>query len=152
MPSVFDPEVFKHQRHSAGFDTKRTALPRMEAPGTVRDIIFGVPQDKPGQEREPRPYARVLWNVSIPETLQTLFGAELVVSQIISLDVDAQGELERGSNKNVQWGQLLDALGQNTGEFSASDLIGAGPAMLNIVEGRDPDRFPNEVRGVARIS
>ena len=59
---------------------------------------------------------------------------KVVVTKQIILDIDANGAIDTGKNKNVELGRIRAAAGQNDGQpWSVSRLRGAGPMMVKVV-------------------
>ena len=145
--SVFNPEEFLNQTVTASFSTKFDPVPEGEWPAVIDDgqnaiKIRTLPQ---GQV-----VADVLWNI-VDEQLKANLGKEkLVVRQSVFLDLNAEGKLDFGKEKNVQLGRIREALGQNFADrpWNIGMLKGAGPAKLKVTV-RDGEY--NDVKGVNKI-
>lgn len=73
----------------------------------------------------------------------------------VSLDLDSNGQLDVGPNKNVLLGQLRDALGQNTPGWTFGQLKGAGPVVGKVshrADKNDPSKKYVEVKKFAKVS
>lgn len=66
--------------------------------------------------------------IVLDETVKKKLGRDTVqVRARVNLDFNESGSLDTGPNKNVQLGQLRDALDQNKPGWKPSELLGAGP-------------------------
>ena len=68
------------------------------------------------------------------EVRQKVGRDKVVVRLRLNLDLDDNGRLEVGPNKNVGLGQLRDALGQNTPGWTPKNLLGAGPFIGKVTQ------------------
>jgi hypothetical protein len=88
---------------------------------------------------------------------QELDREKVVVTKQIILDMDDNGQLAKGTNKNIELGRLRDALGQNDDDtWSIAKLRGAGPLMVRIAHVEYPRSDGTrgkraEINRVARI-
>jgi hypothetical protein len=59
---------------------------------------------------------------------------KVVITKQMILDIEDNGSLAKGKNKNVDLGRIRDALGQNEDDtWSILKLRGAGPVMVRVV-------------------
>lgn len=118
--------------------------------GTVKDW-FRVVKMKDGREA---PQCNVLFIINDPGLAATL-GRQTATSRLtLWLDTEADGSLATGHGRNVNLGQLREALGQNSDtEWTFDKLLGAGPVKI-LTEVQESDRggkFSNVTR-VGKVS
>lgn len=73
----------------------------------------------------------------------------------LTLDLDNNGQLDTGPNKNIVLGQLREALGQNTPGWTFNQLKGAGPVIGKVshrADKNDPQKKYAEVKKFAKVS
>lgn len=69
----------------------------------------------------------------LDEKVKAKLGRDKVTARMrINLDLDDNGKLNAGPNKNVALGQLREALGQNKTGWTPQQLLGAGPFIGRI--------------------
>jgi hypothetical protein len=101
-------------------------------------------------------------NFSIPFVIQDTRAAEAVgrldgicqVYKRVVLDFDANGQLDTGVNRNVELGQVRDAVGQNNpGPWNVGELRGAGPCRIKVEHrtGKRKDGSPFKTAEVTRV-
>lgn len=83
---------------------------------------------------------------------QKLGREKVFVRLRINLDLDANGRIEGGPNKNVQLGQLRDALGQNSPGWTPKMLLGAGPFMGKVKHTKGDKGTFADIARVGKIS
>ena len=140
--SEFNADQFMQTEVEGQLETEFTPIPEAEYPGVIKEV-------KPDVTAKGSPLLELIWIVD-DQGVRDLIGLdEPTVRQTIWLDINEQGGLEFGKNKNIALGKLRDALGQNDGKpWSALMLIGQ-PATINIKHrlGSEGGVF-SEVKGV----
>ena len=104
--SSFNPETFLFTETTSSFETAVVPVPVGEWSAIIKSI-------KPRVLSDGRGVLDVYWIVLDEEVKAELDMAEPMVRQSIWLDLDDNGNLADGKNKNVQLGQLRDAVSQN---------------------------------------
>lgn len=127
--STFDPKSILDLGTTDKFETEITLAPERDYTANIYEI------DGRGGVKDGRPWRalNIRWLVTDADDVKTELGIEnLFLYQYIFLDLNEQGGLASGTNKNVALGKIRTAVGQNEeGEaWSIRDLIGAGPAVL----------------------
>jgi hypothetical protein len=94
----------------------------------------------------------ITWEVLDDEPKQATGLERVLVRQSFFLQLNEDGGLARGVNKNVRLGKVRDAVGQNSGEsWSPLMLKGAGPAIVHVVHDANPND-PEDIRAeVTRV-
>ncbi|MAH50173.1 hypothetical protein CMI37_30410 [Candidatus Pacearchaeota archaeon] len=148
--SAFDADNFMDRETSEVFETRMTPIPARDYPAAMIDKIE-IRQD--GEWT----IADVSWHI-LDDALATELDMERVIArQSIFLDVEPDGSMQYGKNKNTGLGNLREIFGQNNpGEpWSPRRLVGQGPAMITVKHKpskKDPnDTFAN-VTKVARAA
>lgn len=164
--SDFDPDNFLQQNVDGPLATEFTLVPQGEYPATIDDF------DKDALEQISFEYKRgpkagqpgVMTKLNLPfvindDAVRAELGRDkVVITRQLILDLDDQGKLAEGKNKNVELGRIRDALGQNDGSpWSIAQLRGAGPIMIRVnhveFERKDGTRGKRaEIDRVARIA
>jgi len=95
------------------------------------------------------PQCNILMIVTDPAVAQSLGRQQATTRLTLWLDTEADGRLSTGKGKNVNLGQLREALGQNNdAAWTFDKLIGAGPikVMTEVQESKQGAKFSNVTR------
>lgn len=137
----FDPDTFMTQTVDQPLATEFTLIPINEYMASIDDF------DRDAFETIDFEYKRgklagtpgKMFKFNLPfiindDKVRTELGRDkvVIVKQII-LDLDDNGQLAFGTNRNVELGRIRDAVGQNgNGPWSINQLRGAGPVMIKV--------------------
>ena len=108
--SVFDPESFLNSEQQGALDTQLIPAPEGEWNAQIEEITPRAITDKNGEERA---LLNITWNIMDQEVAQHTGRDRNTVRQAVFLDLTDEGALDMSKGKNVQLGQLREALGQN---------------------------------------
>jgi hypothetical protein len=150
--SNFNPEVFLNQQNTKTLETNYTAIPADEYMAVIEKVEADI------TKKTQSPFLRVKFKLigDKAEELKARLGfRDPSVSQMYMLDLDSNGSLDDGPNKNVRLGQLRSAAGQNNpGEpWAPRSLEGAGPFRVQVgqrPDDDDPNKIYNDVKSVAK--
>lgn len=136
--SSFDPNVFLNQELSGANETKFTPVPEAEYAGYIDDLAMDK-YDDPQRGEVP---ILILTYALLDDDgkLKALLGLEKpTVQDRLFLDVNPDGSIAFGPNKNVRLGRVREAVGQNDPKkkWNFNMLRGAGPVLLKIVHTYD---------------
>ena len=106
---MFDPDTFLQTETSETGDTEYTPIPEGEYTGVIKEIKSGVTSNG-------SPFLNVLWTIDDQEVKDFTGMPEPTCRQTLWLDVNENGSLEFGPNKNIGLNRLRSALGQNDGK------------------------------------
>ena len=126
--SSFDPNVFLNQELSGSSETKYTPIPEGEYKGYIDDLTMDSYEDTP---------ILVVTYALLDDDgkLKTLLGLEKPTLQDrLFLDINPDGSIAFGPNKNVRLGRVREAVGQNDPKkkWQFNMLRGAGPVLLKV--------------------
>jgi hypothetical protein len=125
-------------------ETTYTPVPEGEYLGAIDDIKIRKAKDSV--------ICDVTWLIMDDQLKSSMNMDRITVRQSVFLDVEANGALQLGPNKNVALGRLRQALGQNgSGPWSFAQLKGAGPVKLTVgvrPDKDDPDKKYNDVKRI----
>lgn len=127
--STFDPSTFMNTEVEGEMETRYTPIPANDYNANVDEIdVRSVTTDQ-GESI----VLDVTYRIHAPD-LATEMGMErLTVRQGIFLDIEANGSIALGANKNVKLGRLREAVGQNgPGPWNFQMLVGAGPLVISV--------------------
>ncbi len=148
MPdSTFDPDTFLTQTHTEPFATSFEPIPAGNYTSTVGTVTA----------RQSGEYTILdVQHIIHDEVLATNMGRErLMVRQSIFLDLDSNGHIASGPDKNTRLGRLRAAVGQNeTLGWTPKMLEGAGPLSIVVsVRPRkgDEGQMDNDVRATSPL-
>lgn len=149
--SVFNPEQFLQQTVTEAFETRMTPVPEGEYLASI---------DKLGMRTLPntgQPILDITWTILDDAVKAALGLSKITVRQSVFLDLDANGKLDNGANKNIRLGQIREAMGQNTpGQpWGPMMLNGAGPAKVKVVQRpneKDPANPFSDIGMVAKAA
>lgn len=128
--SIFDPDSFLDSKVEKDFETRRRDVPDGDYPAHVGKIRISDPISTKNGDR----FQLILSWVVDDESARLATGMdEPTVPQKIWLDLDENGNLESGANKNIQLGRVRAAVGQNKAgkAWSPRSLEGAG-ALVHV--------------------
>jgi hypothetical protein len=140
--SDFDPETFLQQTVDHPLETEFVLIPTGEYLASIDDF------DKDAVEQINFTYKQgpragqpgIMTKLTLPfvidndDVKKELGRDKVVVTRQFILDLDDNGHLADGKNKNVELGRLRDAVGQNDGSpWTIANLRGVGPLMVRVI-------------------
>ena len=132
--SKFDPDTFLGQETDQIMDTHFKPVPEGEYTAMIDTVVAKEVNDTPVLD---------ITYVILDEAIKVEMNSERVsVRQSIFVEMEDDGRIALGDNKNVKLGKLREALGQNSGIWSPSKLAGAGPVKIKTVN--KPDKVDPE--------
>lgn len=148
MP-VFDKETFMNTEVVGKSATSYTPCPVGEWQGYVKDLVLREVGDSPVLD--------LIWAIIDDRVKEELGIDEPTVKQTLFLDVDSNGALSFGPNKNVALGRVRDIANLNNPEeaFNFRMLQGIGPFMLKIdhrPDKNDPSRVYADVKRISAVA
>lgn len=150
--STFDPDSFLAQDLSGASETKYTAVPESDQKAFVGDLKMETYKDP---ERGDVPVLALTWNLLDEDgKLKATLGLDkpTVVDKIF-IDMNPDGTIAFGPNKNVRLGRVREAVGQNDPKkkWSFNQLRGAGPVLLKIEHGYNKQTGEGPFARVAKV-
>ena len=132
--STFDAATFLNQEVDGPMETNYTPVPANDYTAMVDDIDAR----EVTTERGKSIVLDITHLIDDPALADEMGMDRLTVRQGIFLDVDPNGAIPLGPNKNVKLGRLRAAVGQNqTGAWNFMMLKGAGPLRISVSVGPD---------------
>jgi len=123
--STFDPATFMAQETAGPMETRYTPVPTDDYTATIDDV--GV------RETGDAIVLDITHLIHDAELAEKMGMDRLVVRQGIFLDIEPNGVIALGPNKNVKLGRLREAVGQNKpGPWNFQMLKGAGPLRISV--------------------
>ena len=123
--SEFNAESFMQTEVEGQLETEFTPIPEAEYNAVIKEV-------KPDTTPKGSPLLELIWIID-DQSVRDLIGMdEPTVRQTIWLDINEQGGLDFGKNKNVGLGKLREALGQNDGKPWSPLMLLGQPATVNI--------------------
>lgn len=150
--STFNPDVFMNSEVAEAMETKFSPVPEGEYVASIDDIKV--------RSAKEAVLLDVSWNILDDALKATMNMDKVIVRQSIFLDVEPDGRLMTGPNKNVRLGRLRQGLGQNKpGQaWNFRMLKGAGPVKITVTqrhvqkEGTDETDTYNDVSKVTALA
>jgi len=131
--STFDAESFMQTEVEGEMDTKYTPVPADDYHSVIDDIRIRAAKESVVLDV----YHKL---VGVDELCEAMGMEQLMVIQGIFLDIDTNGAIALGPNKNVKLGRLREAVGQNSGgPWNFAMLKGAGPIKISVSIKPDKD-------------
>lgn len=124
--SAFDPNVFLNQEVMGANEVKYTPVPIGEYQAYIDDLTTDSYEDQP---------ILVVHYAILSEELKATLGLEKpTVQDRIFLDMNPDGSIAFGPNKNVRLGRTREAVGQNDPKkkWNFNMLRGAGPVAIMV--------------------
>jgi len=132
--SSFDPNVFLNQEVSGANEVKYTPIPENEYKGYIEDLSMDEYTDPKTNEKTP--ILQVKYALLDEDgKLKNLLGLDKpTVQDNIFIELNPDGSIAFGPNKNVRLGRVREAVGQNDPKkkWQFNQLRGAGPVLLKI--------------------
>lgn len=140
---TFNAEDFMTQNLDKPLETEFTLVPPGEYLATVDDFgsdaieQFDFTYKKGPKQGQPGSMTKL----SLPFVIQDdAVAAEMgrdkvVITKALILDVDDNGMISEGKNKNIELGRIRDAVDQNNPKmpWSLASLRGAGPVIVRVI-------------------
>lgn len=162
----FDPDTFMNQTVDQPMATEFKLCPAGEYRATIDDFDSSAFEtfDFTYKQGPNAGLPGSMTKFSIPfvidsDAAKTELGRDkVVVTKQVILDIDSNGALDFGTNKNVELGRIRAAVNQNgPGPWSPGNLRGQGPVMVKVAhvafkrnDGTQGQRA--EITRIARIS
>lgn len=130
--SVFDKDTFLNQQTTGASETKYTPVPENEYAAYV-DEELGLESYK-DPERGEVPILVVGYVIMDEKLKEDLGLSKIVVQDRVFLDMEKDGALAFGPNKNVRLGKIREAVNQNDAKkaWNFNMLRGAGPVLIKV--------------------
>jgi hypothetical protein len=140
--STFNADTFLGMETDAPMETHFQPVPEGEYNAMIDTVVAKEVNDSPVLD---------VTYILLDEDLKKSMNMDRVsVRQSLFIDVESDGRIALGPNKNVKLGKLRDALDQNSGTWTPRMLIGAGPLTVktkNTPDKNDPENvYSNVVR------
>lgn len=129
MESSFDPSTFMNTEVAGEMETTYTPIPAADYSANVDEIdVRQITTDQGNAV-----VLDVTYLIHAPDLAAEMGMERLTVRQGIFLDIEPNGAIALGANKNVKLGRLREALGQNApGPWNFQMLVGAGPLTITV--------------------
>lgn len=124
--SAFDPDTFLNQEVTGANEVKYTPVPIGEYTAFIDDLTMDSYEEQP---------ILVLHYAILSEELKAKLGLEKpTVQDRIFLDMNEDGSIAFGPNKNVRLGRVREAVDQNNPKkkWNFNMLRGAGPVAIMV--------------------
>lgn len=128
--SVFDKDAFLNTTVTGANETKFTPVPI----GDYKAFIDDIAADSYESEGRTTPILVVTYAILDEKVKKELGMDKVTVQDRMFLDVETNGALSFGINKNVRLGKLREAVGQNDPKkaWNPNMLRGAGPINIKV--------------------
>lgn len=148
MAGMFDPDSFLDAEVEGANETERVLVPTGVYNAFIEDIAV-----RNGEKDDGDPWAQLVikWNLEDESVKESLNRDKVILSDYMFVDLDDEGRIATGVNKNVPLGKLRKATGTNEGRFSPRMLI--GQRCMLMVQHEQGKNGPREVvKGFAAIA
>ena len=146
--STFDPDLFLGGEMKGGFDTSFARVP----PGEYSAMIDDVKVRKVNTDDGERAVMDVTWLIIDEDVKKETELERPTCRQGFFLDVNDKGGLERGKNKNVGLGRLLEALGIDQGDKWSPEGLKSSMAVVRVEHKPNKDDPENPYANVTRVA
>jgi len=121
MSNMFDPDTFLDSFVDEANETERVLIPAKVYPAYVEDVGM-----RTGSREDGSPWVQLVvkWCIEDADAAAVLNKDKVVLTDSFFIDLDDDGRIATGTNKNLGLGRLRKAVGKNTGKFSPRDLVG----------------------------
>ena len=146
--STFDPDLFVGAETKGGFDTSYAKV----SPGEYRAMFDGAKVRKVNTEDGERAIMDVTWYILDEDVKKETELERPTCRQGFFLDINEKGGLERGKNKNVGLGRMLEALGVGQGDKWSPQGLKGSLATVRVEHKPNKDDPENPYANVTRVA
>ena len=146
--STFDPDLFVGAQTEGGFETSYERV----QPGEYSAMVDDVKVRKVNTEKGVSVVMDVTWLILDEEVKKETELERPTCRQGFFLDVNEKGGLDRGKNKNVALGRLLEVLGINKGAKWSPDGLKSSLATVRVEHKPNKDDPENPYANVTRVA
>jgi hypothetical protein len=120
--SMFDPDAFLDSFVEGANETDRVLIPAGVYPAYVESVDMRHGE----RESDGSPWVMLVlkYVIESEEAASALNRDKIVLTDSMFIDLNDEGQIAIGTNKNVMLGKLRAATDLNTGRFSPRDLVG----------------------------
>jgi len=154
--TVFDPNQFLESQHKGNVDTSYVLPDEGEYMAQTTDKITVRSGLIEKGDRAGQPWASIelQWEIQDENLKQKMNMDKVFVRQGIMLDLDANNQIDWGTNKNMRLKRLIDATGLNSQKNFSLNMLKFQPGYVKVehrkIEGMDD--LMAEVTRVVNIS
>lgn len=145
MTSMFDPDTFLDSFIEEGNETERVLIPAKVYPAYIEEVKM-----RNGDREDGTPWVQLVlkWCIEDGEAAALLNKDKVVLTDSFFIDLDDNGQIAVGTNKNLHLGKVRKAVGKNTGRFSPRDLVGCR-ALIDVKHSvnKESGQAREEVKG-----
>lgn len=149
MTSMFDPDTFLDSFTEESNETERVLIPAKVYAAYIEDV--GI---RHGEKESGDPWVQLVlkWVIEDADVQAALNRDKVVLTDSLFVDLNEDGGIATGVNKNLQLGKLRKATGKNEGRFSPRDLVGAR-ALVDVKHtvNKETGNVREEVKGYASM-
>lgn len=146
--SKFDAASFLNTEVNAQFATEFTPCPEGEFPGQILEVTPRTVNTKNGEKI----IVGVKWMILDQAVAEKMGNDQPTIRQDIWIDMEDNGTLSTGTNKNIGLGRLRKALKQDAADRPWSfAMLNGGSARIKVKHSLDGDKIRSEVSDVTGI-
>lgn len=147
MGNNFDAQAFLQQTVEAPLASE----PVLITPGEYEAVIDKVGARAP-KDNDSGVNVQISWEILDEELKAQMGRPKIIVSQFMFVELDENGRIAGGGDKNWRLGQVKEAVGQNgAGPWHISMLQGAGPARVRVVHNTYNNNTSAQVDRVVKL-
>ena len=146
--STFDPDLFLGAEVAGGFETSYERVPAGEYPAMIEDVKVR----KVNTENGVSAVMDVTWLILDEDVKKATELERPTCRQGLFLDINEKGGLDRGKNKNVALGRLLEVLGVNKGDKWSPEGLKSSTATVRVEHKPNKDDPENPYANVTRVA
>ena len=146
--STFDPDLFLGGETTGGFETSYARV----SPGEYSAMLDGTKVRKVNTNDGEQAVMDVTWLILDEEVKKETELERPTCRQGFFLDINDKGGLDRGKNKNVGLGRLLEALGINKGDKWSPEGLKGSLAVVRVEHKPNEGDPENPYANVTRVA
>ena len=146
--STFDPDLFLGGEIEGGFETSYERVPAGEFSAMIEDVKVRKINTENGEQA----VMDITWLILDEEVKKETELERPTCRQGVFLDVNKKGGLERGKNKNVGVGRLLEALGMDKGAKWSPEGLKSSTAVIRVEHKPNKDDPENPYANVTKVA
>lgn len=150
MTSMFDPDTFLDSFTEESNETERVLIPAKVYAAYIEDV--GMRHGERESDGSPWVQLVLKWVIEDADAAAALNKDKVVLTDSLFIDLNEEGGIASGVNKNLTLGKLRKATGTNEGRFSPRDLLGRR-ALVDVKHSvnKETGNVREEVKGYASM-
>lgn len=146
MGNTFDAQAFLQQTVDESMATEPVLVPVGEYEAIVDKTGAKAPKDNDSGVN-----LNIMWEITDENLKAQLDRPKIIVPQFMFVELDENGRIATGGDKNWRLGQVREAVGQSGNPWHPNMLQGAGPVRIRVVHNTYNNNTSAQVDRVVKL-